>query len=148
MDPLPRPPRTFLEIIEADLRRAARGIIKVQDELDPQFRVATPEGDYHLAVTMPPTEARATLRKVGTFLAWKQAIAVTMATELVEPDCVICIGITADTALGCLSRITREPRPWTSASFGPVEWLPASALDGDVLDALRSCRSTDPNGGW
>jgi hypothetical protein len=32
---------------------AARLIIKVQDEIHPQFCFSTPEGDYHLAVTLP-----------------------------------------------------------------------------------------------
>ena len=38
-------PRTFKELVEADVRRAARLVLKVQDEIDPQFRIATPEGD-------------------------------------------------------------------------------------------------------
>ena len=52
MDPLPHTPRNFRELIEADLRRAARLIIKIQDEIDWQFRIATPQGDFHLAVMM------------------------------------------------------------------------------------------------
>ena len=51
MDRMVPEPRTFKELVEADLRRAARLIIKVQDEVDPQFRIATPEGDYpYLAI--------------------------------------------------------------------------------------------------
>jgi hypothetical protein len=53
MDRLVPEPRTFKELVEADLRRAARLVIKVQDEIDPQFRIATPEGDYWIAVTLP-----------------------------------------------------------------------------------------------
>ena len=30
-----------------------RLIIKVQDEIGPKFRFSTPDGDYHLAVTLP-----------------------------------------------------------------------------------------------
>src|SRR5262249_30639352 len=44
LDPLPYEPKTLREFVEADLRRAARLIIKVQDEIDPQFRFSTPEG--------------------------------------------------------------------------------------------------------
>jgi hypothetical protein len=51
MDPLEHEPKTLREFVEADLRRAARLIIKVQDEIDPQFRFSTPEGDYHLAAS-------------------------------------------------------------------------------------------------
>ena len=42
MDRMVPDPRTFKGLVEADLRRAARLIIKVQDEIDPQFRIATP----------------------------------------------------------------------------------------------------------
>jgi len=37
--------RNFRDIVEADLRGAARLVLKVQDEIDPQVRIATPEGD-------------------------------------------------------------------------------------------------------
>ena len=69
MDRMVPEPRTFKELVEADLRRAARLIIKVQDEIDPQFRIATPEGDYHLAVTLPGESRERTmvLRRVSTF---------------------------------------------------------------------------------
>lgn len=46
MDPLPHDPGDLRALVEADLRRAARLAIKIQDEIDPQFRVATPGGDY------------------------------------------------------------------------------------------------------
>ena len=39
-------PVTFKDLVEADLRRAARLVIEIQDEIDPQFWIATPEGDY------------------------------------------------------------------------------------------------------
>ncbi len=44
MERLPHDPRSLRELVEADLRRAARLLIKIQDEIDPQFRIATPEG--------------------------------------------------------------------------------------------------------
>ena len=100
-------------MVEADLRRAARAIIKVQDELDFQFRIATRQGDYAIAVTMPndPHERSAMLRRVGTFMAWKQALAFSMAVELVEPDAIYCVGISPHERHGCLARITRAPNP-------------------------------------
>jgi len=66
MDPLPHEPRSLCEFVEADLRRAARLIIKVQDEIDPQFPFSTPEGGYHLSVTLPAgdDERRAVFRPV------------------------------------------------------------------------------------
>ena len=38
MERLPHDPKNFREVVEADLRRAARLVIKVQDEIDPQLR--------------------------------------------------------------------------------------------------------------
>jgi hypothetical protein len=46
VDPRAHDARSFREMVEADLRRAARLVIKVQDEIDPQLRVATPTGDW------------------------------------------------------------------------------------------------------
>ena len=40
-------PRNFRELLQADMRRAQNLISKVHsDPIDPQFRIATPEGDY------------------------------------------------------------------------------------------------------
>jgi hypothetical protein len=137
MDPLPHSPRTFREAVEADLRRAARIIIRVQHELDPQFRIATPEGDYWLTVPFPRDVRRtAMLGRVRKFLAWKQAFAFTLASEIVFPDAVQCVGITFHERHACLSRIAREPRPWTKQSFGPVEWLSPNMIGRDILSLL------------
>ena len=89
MDRMVPEPRTFKELVEADLRRAARLIIKVQDEIDPQFRIATPEGDYHLAVTLArdPRDRMMMLRRVSAFMAWKKALGFVLASELHVPDC-------------------------------------------------------------
>ena len=61
-------PKNFRDIVEADLRRAARLVIKVLDEIDPQFRFATPEGDYHLPVMLP-----ADFYGGKVIFAWKHA---------------------------------------------------------------------------
>ena len=62
-------PATFRDMVFADRRRAARLIVNVQDEIDPQFRIATPEGDYWLAVTLPreTRERFAVLKRVSLF---------------------------------------------------------------------------------
>src|SRR5258705_12234638 len=88
-------PRTFKELVEADLRRAARLIIKIQDEIDPQFRIATPEGDYWLAVTFPRDlqGRKEVFDKLALFMASRQAIAFTLASELITPDSVYCTGV-------------------------------------------------------
>ena len=138
MDRLPEPLTTFREFVEADLRRAARLIIKVQDEVDPQFRFATPEGDYHLSVTLPRDdgERRKMLERVSLFMAWKRATSFILASELSEPDCVYALGVSRHEAHGCLARIKRRPKPWTKANFGPVEWLDRRQIGDEMIDLL------------
>lgn len=131
-------PKNFRELVLADLRRAARLIVKVQDEIDLQFRMATPKGDYALAVTLPSDsdERTAMLERISTFMAWKQVRGFTIASELYEPDCVCCAGITADERIICMSRITRRPRPWSAVNFSAAEWLPETSIDPLLIDLL------------
>jgi hypothetical protein len=138
MDRLPHEPRNLREIVEADLRRAARLVIKIQDEIDPQVRIATPEGDYFIAVTLPadPYQRKVILRNLSLFMAWKQALGFTLASEIYEPDAVYCAGIMLKERHACLARIKREPRPWTAKNFGSVEWVPESSIDPVLLDLL------------
>ena len=138
MDRLPHDPRNFREMVEADLRRGARLIIKVQDEIDPQFRVATPKGDWAIAVTLPNDEqGRSTIwRALSTFMIWKQALAFTLTTELYDPDSVWCAGVSPNERHVCLSRIRREPRPWTKENFGTIDWMPESSIDPAIIDLL------------
>lgn len=147
MQPLPHVPNTFRDIVESDLRRAARLIIKVQDEIDWQFRIATPKGDYHLAVTMPDDalEREQMLRRLETFMAWKSALAFCLAVETTlpldgsdgSPDAVYALGVSGREVHNCISRITRKPKPWTAANFGAVEWLPPESADPALLQLLH-----------
>jgi hypothetical protein len=134
------PVQTFREIVEADLQRAARLVIKVQDEIDPQFRIATPEGDYALAVTLPSDEYEriSMLRRIGTLLIWKQATAFTLANQLYQPDCVYCVGISAQERVACMAGIRRTPTPWTDANISSVEWLPEISIDPAIVALLPS----------
>jgi hypothetical protein len=138
MKRLPHDPRNLRELVEADVRRAARLVIKIQDEIDPQFRFATPEGDYWMAVTLPrdPYGRKVILRNLTLFMAWKQAFGFTLASEIFEPDAVFCVGITYKERAACLARIRREPKPWTAKTFGGIEWLPESSIDPVLLDML------------
>ena len=130
MLPLSAPPKTFRDIVEADLHRAARLIIKVQDEIDWQFRIATPEGDYHLAITMPDGAARTDiLERLSLFMAWKRALAFTLGVETNAPDAVYALGITSREHYNCMALITRRPKPWTAANFSAVQWLPPESID-------------------
>lgn len=143
MDPLPGPLTTFRQLIEADLRRAARLIIEVRDEIDLQLRIATPEGDHHLPLTLPddPAERARMLSLVGRLMAVKQAVAFVLAAELAEPDGVHAIGVGPREIAACIARIRRHPRPWTTASFGPVEWLDRDAVDPAIMALLPRGRT-------
>jgi hypothetical protein len=139
MDRMVPEPRTFKELVEADLRRAARLIIKVQDEIEPQFRIATPEGDCWLAVTLP-TDARERtmmLRRVSAFMACKDASGFILASELQVPDCVYALGVMRQEVHACLARITRVPKPWTVANFGEVEWINRALIGQEMIDLLQ-----------
>lgn len=124
-------------MVEADLRRGARLIIKVQDEIDPQLRI-TPTGDWAIAVTLPSEDhgRRMIFRALSTFMVWKQALAFTLTTELCEPDSIWCAGVAPNERHVCLSRIQRQPCPWTKANFGAVEWLPETSIDPVIVGLL------------
>ncbi len=111
---------------------------KIQDEIDPQFRIATPEGDHWIAVTLPPGDAKRAeiFDRLGLFMAWKRALAFRLATELYEPDAVCCIGIAPGERHICLARIQRDPKPWTQTNFTRVEWLPPTSIDPVVASLL------------
>jgi hypothetical protein len=147
MNPLPYEPKTLPQFVEADLRRAARLIIKVQDEIDPQFRFSTPHGDYHLALTLPADddERRTMFRRVSAFMVWKQARGFSLASELVQPDAVYCLGVIADEAVACYSPIRLEPRPWTRDSFDPIAWMHRAQIGDEMIAVLlRAPRPMTP----
>jgi hypothetical protein len=151
MEPLPYTPRTFRDIVEADLRRAARLIIKVQDEVDPQWRFATPSGDWHIVATLPKNDDRGRkviLRAIETFMVWKQAQGFVLASELAEPDAVYALGVTPKETQACLARIRRSPRALTPKEvkamvgwFGVGGKFPAiNIMTGEVgAEPLRAC---------
>ena len=147
MKPLPGIPKNFRELVEADLRRAARLIIKCQDTIDWQFRVATPKGDYHLAVTMPDDQMQRTkmLLRIEAFMQWRAATAFTLAAETTvpldgrdtSPDALYVIGVSKrGDLINCLVPITRNPRPWSEANFGSVVWLPQDNIDAVLIELL------------
>ena len=100
--------------------------------------VAMGEGDYHIALTMPndPRERSMMLRRVETFMHWKRCVGFLLAVETNEPDAVYSLGINATERFNCLARIQRNPRPWTKANFGAVEWRPESAIDPALAQLL------------
>ena len=146
MDSLPHEPRNFRELVEADLRRAARLIIKIQDEIDWQFRIATPQGDLHLAVTMPGgTERDVMLARIATFMQWKQAKAFIMAVESALPNGVYAAGLSQSERCNCFAHFDHEPRPWSARNFHRVKWLPEKHIEPVVAALLpKSPRAMTP----
>ena len=85
---LPHPSRSFREVVLADLLRAQRLQIRIEDEIDPQFRIASPEGDWWIAITLDAdrAERKHQMQLVSKFMASKLSPSFTMACELAEPD--------------------------------------------------------------
>jgi hypothetical protein len=78
-------------------------------------------------------------------MAWKQALGFTLASELIEPDCVYCLGVSANEACACFSRIWRHTKPWTKESFGPIEWIDCAQIGQEMIDLLpRQPRAMTP----
>jgi len=128
-------PKTLREFVLADLYRAQRLVAKVHpDPIDPQFRIASPEGDWAIAITLPDgADQRAwRLQLVSDFMAWKSAPLFVIASELHEPDSVYAMGVSHKEKHGCLSRIRRKP----SLDFGSVEWMTEASLGTDIPNLL------------
>lgn len=124
-------PKTFRDFVLADLYRGQRLVTKVHPSpIDPQFRIASPEGDWAIAITLPddPKQRARALTLVSDFMALKQSPFFTIASELHEPDCVYAMGVSHKERHGCLSRIKRSP----TLDFGPVEWLSEESLGADI----------------
>ena len=130
---LPHTPRNFREIVHADLLRAQRLIVRIQDEIDPQFRIASPEGDWWIGMTLvvDPRERAKQMRLVSRFMQWKLSPAFTLASEIITPDAVYCIGVSHRECHAALSRIKRNP-----IAFGEIEWLPRSQIGDEYLSLL------------
>src|SRR5437879_2463160 len=93
---LPYTPRNFKEIVLADFLRAQRLILRIKNEIDPQFRIATPEGDWWIAMTLDHDlrERKRQLSLISRFMQWKLSPGFTIASELKVPDAVYCMGVT------------------------------------------------------
>jgi hypothetical protein len=122
------------KVVLRDLDRAGRLVRKIHpDPIDPQFRIATPDGDWWLAVTLPPEpQARAAhLAMVSDFMAWRMAAAFTLASELVEPDAVYCAGVSHRGFIAAAALITRKP-----LSIAKPRWLTPDELGQEVRALL------------
>jgi len=129
---LPHNPRNFREIVLADMLRAQRLILRIQDEIDPQFRIASPEGDWWIGMTLVDdlAERARQMRMVSRFMQWKLSPAFTLASEILQPDAVYCIGVSHHECHAVLSRISRNP-----IRFAAEEWLRREQI-GDEYPAM------------
>jgi hypothetical protein len=136
---LPHTPRTFKEIVLADLLRAQRLKLRIDDEIDPKFRIASPEGDYWIGMTLDAdlVKRERQMRLVSRFMAWKLSPAFTLASEIVSPDAVYCIGVSHRECHAALSRMTRDP-----VHFGEIEWLTRAQIGDEYVGLLPRGKAT------
>lgn len=122
-----------------DLHRAQRLIRQVHDELDPQFHIATPQGDFWIGVTLVEDmmEQRRRFRLISDYMAWKRSCAFVVAAEIMVPDAVAAIGVTNAGVVGALSVIERSPLRFDEpVRFREPEWLDRSVIGDDVPGLL------------
>ncbi|OYW53676.1 MAG: hypothetical protein B7Z29_14580 [Hyphomicrobium sp. 12-62-95] len=120
------------ELVLADLKRAQRLIALIEDELDPQFRIASPEGDWWIGIThsADAQERKRQLGMVSRFMAWKLAPAFTQAVELEESAAVACVGCSHVETIGYVSLIERKPLRFSESIALAVDQI------GDEIAAL------------
>lgn len=137
MDPLAYEPRNFRELVEADLRRAARLPVKIQNDIDWQFRIGTLHGELHLAIAMRGgPEREPMLQRIGTLMHWKQAQAFIMSVQSALPDGVYAVGLSAKERCNCFALFDAGRRRWTARNFGSVKWLPDTHLQREMAALL------------
>jgi len=75
-----RVPKNLNEMVLADMRRAMRLKRTVEDEIDPQFRIASPEGDWWIGITLTndAEERWRRLQLLSDFMAWKLSLGFVM----------------------------------------------------------------------
>lgn len=130
--------KSLRAFVLADLRRGMRLMLSVQDDIDPQFRIATPEGDIAVAVTFPDKiEGRDSLLGVlRRFCAWKQALAYTMTFNLAQPNALMTVGVSARDAVGCILRFAGEAGTLSEMSFEEPVWVSRDSIGDEFLSLL------------
>lgn len=121
------------KLVLSDLARAQRLIARVGVEIDPQFRIASPEGDIHIGMTLgdDAIERARRFALLSDFMALKMSPAFVMAGELKEPDAVFAAGISLQESVAVLSLIERDP-----LRFGAVAWLGPADVGDDLPGVL------------
>ena len=124
------------DLLLADLQRAQTLITKVHPSpIDPQFRIATPDGDYWIAITLTenPKERTKRLALVSDFMATKLSFGFTLASEMHEPDCVLAVGLLHNEFDALISLIDRKPRIGTAPAFAATKRVRRESVDPVIL---------------
>jgi hypothetical protein len=126
--------KNLRKLVLADLEQGQRLIKQFHpDPIDPQFRIATPAGDWWMAITLGDDEAERARRLalVSDLMASKLSVGFVMVAELYTPDCIFALGVTHRETIGCVSVMSRAP-----LSFAEVRWMAKDEIGDDVPDLL------------
>lgn len=129
-------PRTLRDLLLADFERAQRLVASVHPApIDPQFRIATPEGDYALAITLTdnPKQRMKRLALVSDFMASKLSFGFTLASQMHEPDSVMAVGLLLDEFDALISLIDRTPVIGPAPSFSTPKRVRRENVDPIIL---------------
>jgi hypothetical protein len=124
------------ELVRADLERAQGLIRKIHpDPIDPQFRIATPEGDYWIGITLTDNakERARRMALVSDFMAWKLSPGFVLATEVHKPDCVLSVGIMHKDYAALLSLIKRSPFGLPASAFSTPKQVLRENMDPEIF---------------
>lgn len=136
MNPQSLVPRVFRDLLRADLHRAQNLISKCHpDPIDPQFRVATPDGDYWIAITLTENarERAKRLALVSDFMAYNLSFGFTLTSEMHKPDSLLAVGLLHDEFDALISLIDRKPKIGTAPAFGAIKPVRREAIDPVIL---------------
>jgi hypothetical protein len=132
--------KTLRDFVLNDLARAQRLMLRVQDEIEPQYRISTPDGDYYVAPTLSDDLEKRIheMDVLQWFMVWKCAIAFVVASQYAEPDMLCAIGVTNKQREGAMSLILRTP----TLHFGDHIWLPRRKIGDDFINLLPRAQMT------
>jgi hypothetical protein len=129
-------PATLEGLVRADLERAQNLIRKIHPEpIDPQFRIATQQGDWWIGIMLTEdlVERGRRMALVSDFMAWNMSLGFILTTELHEPDCVLSVGIMRNDYAALLSLIARAPMGLPVPTFSPPKAVRRENMDPEIF---------------
>jgi hypothetical protein len=132
---------TLKELVLADLQRAQRLITRTHpDPIDPQFRIASPEGDMWIGLTLPDDQGERARRMalIADFMALKLSPGFILASEIHTPDAVLSVGVMAHGYAAAMSLIDRNPAAGPTPAFSEPIWIERERMDPQLFDLLPS----------